>query len=369
MNRVNCFIHNYAQHYRLGIFKKLETELDFDFYFGDKIQGNIEKLDYTELNNFKKELKNIVLFKPPIYFQTGAIPLVFKPYKNYLLLGEYFCLSTWIILIFGRILGKRIFFWTHGFYGNESFFLKKLKFLFYGLSSGVFLYGNYSKSLMIKDGFNPLKLHVIFNSLDYQNQLLIRNNLNYGSVFTKKFNNKRHNIIFIGRLTKIKKLNMLLESLWRLRKSQINVNLTIIGEGPEKDLLINLDKNYNLDTWFYGASYNEDEIGNLIYNSDLCVSPGNVGLTAIHSLTFGTPVITHNKFELQMPEFEAIEKGITGDFFEFDSVDSLTDTIKRWLKYSEKNRDLIRNQCYLTIDSKFNPNYQVNVFSNVIQGK
>lgn len=51
-----------------------------------------------------------------------------------------------------------------------------------------------------------------------------------------------------------------------------------------------------------------------IYNADLCVSPGNVGLTAMHSLVFGCPVITHNCFEWQMPEFEAIQPGITGDF-------------------------------------------------------
>ena len=40
--------------------------------------------------------------------------------------------------------------------------------------------------------------------------------------------------------------------------------------------------------------------------SDLTVSPGNIGLTAIHSLSYGTPVCSHSNFNNQMPESEAI---------------------------------------------------------------
>ena len=57
-------------------------------------------------------------------------------------------------------------------------------------------------------------------------------------------------------------------------------------------------ENLNLQDqiWFYGACYDESKLGELIFNADLCVSPGNVGLTAVHSMGYGTPVITHNNF-------------------------------------------------------------------------
>ena len=35
-------------------------------------------------------------------------------------------------------------------------------------------------------------------------------------------------------------------------------------------------------------------ISKYLYYADICVSPGNVGLTAIHSLTYGTPVNSQN---------------------------------------------------------------------------
>lgn len=71
-----------------------------------------------------------------------------------------------------------------------------------------------------------------------------------------------------------------------------------------------VDKN----VWFYGSCYDEQTNAELIYNADMCVAPGNVGLTAIHAMTFGCPVITHSDFKWQMPEFEAIHPGKTGDF-------------------------------------------------------
>lgn len=52
----------------------------------------------------------------------------------------------------------------------------------------------------------------------------------------------------------------------------------------------------------------------LIYNADLCVAPGNIGLTAMHAMMFGCPCISHNDFSWQMPEFEAIVPYKTGNF-------------------------------------------------------
>ncbi len=65
-----CVIYNFAQHYREGIFNKLDN-LSCDFYFGNKTD-DIKKIDYSNLKNFKAELNNIYLLKN-IYWQTGAI--------------------------------------------------------------------------------------------------------------------------------------------------------------------------------------------------------------------------------------------------------------------------------------------------------
>lgn len=100
-----CLIYNYAQHYRLPIFQLLNYELGCDFYFGDKMK-DVRKLEYKLLPGYKKELKNIHLFSI-IYWQKGALSLFFKNYDTYIILGEYYCLSTWVILLLSKFSKKK----------------------------------------------------------------------------------------------------------------------------------------------------------------------------------------------------------------------------------------------------------------------
>lgn len=93
----------------------------------------------------------------------------------------------------------------------------------------------------------------------------------------------------------------------------------------------------------------------------LGVAPGNVGLTAMHTMVFGTPVISHNDFKWQMPEFEAIKPGKTGDFFERNSVQSLACTISKWFTEKKDKRDKVRQACYEEIDTNWNQYYQMEI--------
>jgi glycosyltransferase involved in cell wall biosynthesis len=362
MQQKICLIYNFAQHYRAGIFKLLDANLTIDFYFGNTM-GNIKKMDYTYLSHFQRELKNISLFSS-VYWQKGAVTLFTGKYDKYLLLGEYYCLSTWILLILCFFSKKKTYLWTHGWYGNEGFFKKWIKILFFKLSDGIFLYGDYAKNLMIKQGFDASKLYVIYNSLDYQRQMNIRKKLKKETVYQDWFRNPNQNIIFIGRLTSGKKLSMLLDLLSHLKRKNINLNLIFIGDGEAKEELQLLSRDKE-NIWFYGACYEEEKIAQLIYNADVCISPGNVGLTAMHSLVYGTPVITHNSFKNQMPEFEAIIKGHTGDFFQYNNIDSLVETTINWLACSKNNRENIRTACFDIIDKKYNPYYQLNIFNEI----
>lgn len=365
MSNSICLIYNYAQHYRAKIFLLLEKELNVHFVFGDKYR-DVKKMDYSLFKKNIKEIQNKSILGGLFVFQTGVINLLFK-HKTFILLGDLRYLSTWMMLLFAIPLRKKVFLWSHGFYGRETRIKASFKKLFFKLAAGTFLYGNYAKSLMIAKGISHKKLFVIHNSLDYEKQLLYRKSAKQTDIYLKRFCNNNKNIIFIGRLTSEKKLDLLLLSLEKLKKEGENVNLTIIGDGEVVDLLkkIVCKRKLSDNVWFFGACYSEKILSELIYNADLCVSPGNVGLTAIHSLMFGTPVVTHNSFPYQGPEFEAIHEGKTGSFFIQTSVDSLVQEIRYWTS-TNIQREIIRKECYKVIDDKWNPNYQLKVFKKVL---
>ena len=364
-------IYNSAPHYRESIFRLVDSTFDCDYIYGMRMD-DIKQMDTSFMKGKVTKVNNKRL-PGSFYWQNGVQKYLRQGYDTFIILGDTRCLSTWLFCTRARLFypKKQIFFWTHGWYGKESRAEKVLKKLFFRLpNGGIFLYGNYARQLMIREGFNADKLYVIHNSLAYEKQLEIRKGQKSDDVYKKHFSNENPNLVFVGRLTKVKHLDMILQAMRKLKQGGENYNLTLIGGGEQKEELQAKAEKLGLtdSVWFYGPCYDEEQLGHLIYNADLCVSPGNVGLTAMHSMVFGTPVLTHNDFPWQMPEFEAIREGETGGFFERDNVDSLCSALSAWFSVSGYDREQIRKNCFAEIDQNWTPQFQIEVLKKHLIG-
>ena len=362
-------IYNNAPLYRESIFTLIDKELDCDWFFGEAI-GDIKQMDTSKLRGKVTFSKTINLFGDKAYWQKGAVSQLFKKeYTHYVLLGEERSLSTWLFLMLSVFFPKKkIYFWSHGAYGKESKLKVLIERIFWSSIDGAVLYGNYAKGVMTKAGFNTKNYHVIHNSLNYDRQIEFRNSGLLSNIFKQHFGNDNPVIIFIGRLTKVKQLDMLVEAISTLRNKDEDYNLVFVGNGVEGENLKKQVQKLDISkqVWFYGACYDERTNAELIFNADLCVAPGNVGLTAMHTMVFGTPVISHNNFPWQMPEFEAIRSGKTGDFFEYLNQQSLVDTISKWFSSKKDCRDEVRQACYHEIDTQWNPEFQIKVIKKML---
>lgn len=359
-NMKNCLIYNFAQHYRTNIFALMDREMDIEFVFGDSYL-NVKKMDYGVLQHRVREVRNVRL--GPVMWQRGVVGLAFKGYDNYIVLGDPACLSTWVLLLLVRLMGKRLFFWTHGWYGKESRLRAAVKRVFFGLATGVMTYGDYARGLMIKEGMQGEKIRAIYNSLMYDEQVPIRVSLKRTEIYREWFGNERPTVVFVGRLTQEKKLDQLLRAQRMCRDRGCDFNVALVGDGVVRAALEGLCEDLGLrgSVWFYGECYDERELSQLLYDADLCVAPGNIGLTAMHAMVYGCPCVSHNAFEWQMPEFEAIREGVTGAFFERDDVASLARCIEDWLVTMAGRREVVREACYREIDERWNPHRQIEI--------
>lgn len=362
MNKL-CLIYNTAPRYREAVFRAIDAEYDCDWYFGET-KTDIKEMDTSLLKNVKyyKTIGN----SSKLYWKIGLLKLLFKKkYQNFFMLAEVRSITDWLFFWLANTFfpKKRVYIWTHGWYGKESGIDAKMKLWLYSHVSGTFVYGDRAKNLLIENGIQENKLFAIHNSLDYDKQKALRESISSSNIYKAHFLNDYPTIIFIGRLTKVKKLEMVIESLAQLKKIGEKYNLVFIGDGSERESLERKVVDLHLDSnvWFYGACYDEKKNAELVYNADLCVSPGNVGLTAMHALVFGCPVITHDNFAWQMPEFEAIQSGKTGDFFKMDNVEDLTNVISCWFANKQEQRDEVRKACFEEIDTNWNPYYQMEV--------
>jgi glycosyltransferase involved in cell wall biosynthesis len=371
-----AIISNYAPHYRLALWSTLSNDKTIEYVFIAQTyeKFGIKPISDSEFKQNKIKFKNIknIYFKGIEIWQRGVLRIIWKKdFDHYIFLGNMYCISTWIAAISLRLNHKKVTFWEHGLNEKDFWLHRKVRILFYRLPDYHLLYNNRAKEILIREKFDPNKLFVVFNSLDYDLQRSIFASYNSNSLFKKKieiFGNNNPSIIFIGRLTKVKKIRLLIEALNIIKNKGDNYNLLIVGDGPEISTLKMLIEDYELkNIVFWGSCYDERIIGELIGLSDLTVSPGNVGLTAVHSLSYGTPVITHNDFKNQMPEVEIIEENITGAFFKMNDSCSLAESIDIWFKKYPGSKE-INERCRLLVDQYYNPHYQASIFRKAIIG-
>ena len=368
------FITNIFPHYREALWGEILSNANFcaTFYCSKDNPLSIQegKIDRESFNSRINNVKGYWLFNKYLIWQSNILKVCLnEQYDSIVFLGEMNILSSWIGALICRIKRKRVFFWSHGFYGNESSLRYFFRRLFYKIANEHIVYENRGKRLMIKSGFKDQNIHVIYNSLDYEKQKLLFEKLNKteNSSITFFRNNSLPFLIYIGRLIESKKVDQLITAFKNINKDNQICNLLIVGSGPEEEKLKNLSKDEIISKtiYFYGPCYDESIISNLIHGSICTVSPGNIGLTVINSFSYGTPAITHNNFKNQMPEAEVIKEGVTGYFFNEDDITSLELSLKKMIN-SKKD---FKSECRSIINTSYNPTNQVKILESVILNK
>ena len=118
---------------------------------------------------------------------------------------------------------------------------------------------------------------------------------------------------------------------------------------------------------FYGACYDENKLSRIISASDLCVVPGEVGLVAMHSLVYGTPLLTcENTRGMHGPEVETIIEGQTGRFFRDDDMLDLSEKLAQML-FPVPCKQKMAKACMEMIDKCYTPRYQEQVILEAIE--
>jgi len=310
--------------------------------------------------------------KFPLHWQPAVLNrLLKKDYDAVIMLGSIYYLAYILALPILKFYKIPIIFWTHGFLGKDNEIIKFLRHALYKQGDGFLLYGDRAKKIMQESGhYRNKQLHVIYNSLDYEPLKSINVcEEEISSIKNKLFKYPdKPLVIATGRVTKEKSFDYLIKALdISINKHNKVFNLLIIGDGPELSYLQMLASERGLNDYinFPGAIYGKD-IFKFLMASDLCVIPGNVGLSAMHALSAGIPVISHNNFDIQMPEYEAIIDGVTGAFYEYNNIDDLVVKIHSWILDKEKLRKS-SIQCKKIIEQKYHVNYQIKVIKNCLK--
>lgn len=367
-----AIVYHFFAHYRTAVMQSLLRDEEHDYFLvGDRVDpdGSVKE---ASLPRERFVFAPCIKLSRSLLWQKGVVRLAFRrDLEAVIFLGNVHFLSTWAAAIIARLGGKRVLFWTHGWIRRERGFKALIRTRFYKLAHGLLLYGNRAKQIGVEEGFPPTALYVINNSLDYEVQKTARSLVSFQRiqhVRTLLFGDPHIPVLICtSRLTKQRGLALLLDAMAQTQASGLMVSLVLVGEGPERERLERQAKELHLSVHFHGPCYDEHTLAELIMSANVTVAPGQVGLTAIHSLAYGTPVITHDNPEDQMPEWEAIIPGETGDYFKCGDVQDLARVLVRWATLPWPD-ERIRQRCVDVIARFYNPQFQIRGINRAVAG-
>ena len=159
-------------------------------------------------------------------------------------------------------------------------------------------------------------------------------------------------LIHVGRLVKWKRVDMLIQSVKDLKDEFSDIELVIVGFGPEEESLKELTERLNLsnDVRFVGGVYDSLTLGRYLHNSSVYVLGGMGGLSINDAMCFAKPVICS---VADGTEKRLVQDGYNGYYFENGDQKSLNSTIRKLLKDPDKIK-IFGDNSLKTIKEKVN---------------
>ncbi|MBN1630063.1 MAG: glycosyltransferase [Thermoleophilia bacterium] len=383
-------IYHFFPHYRKGVMEELRQTADVTFV-GDRdgAEGGVPCLAFPEDARFVQARCYRV---GPFVLQPKVVWLALTGrYDVFVYLANPYFLATWCAALICRLRGRRVVFWGHGFLSEKERLKNLTRALFYSLAHAFYSYGYRSKQIARRYRFGAENLHVGFNSLDYRAQLPLREQClsrpdpeddpaawgDAAAAETPRDGAAAPNgtaarrplrIVCLSRLTGNCRYDLLLRAVAEARDAAgLATSLLFIGDGPARAGLETLAADLGVSARFVGELYDEAAIAPLVYSADVTVSPGKVGLTAVHSMMFGAPVVTHSDLDTQMPEVETIVEGRTGMLFNRDDEHDLARVLAGFGD-AFPDRERARRDCFAVVDRLYNPAHQVEVLMAAVTG-
>jgi L-malate glycosyltransferase len=286
--------------------------------------------------------------------------------------GSPYSLTGWALALIGRVLGIPVLLWTHGLLDNETGVKWSIRKALYKLGAGLLLYGDHAKAVLMEKGFARDRLHVIYNSVGLSGPALspVTPLPEDCRCFREKLGIKAGErlVVFSGRLQPEKQIPLLLHAVAAMQKHGKIVHVGLVGDGSEKDALRRLAGELGIGdlVHFFGPIYEESHIGLVFSSSDLSVIPAAAGLSIIHAMAYGTPVLLHERVEDHGPEWEAVTEGLTGFFFKYADAGDLAEKASAAL-FPVPLKPNMAQACRDVIEQKYNPNRQAQAIRDAVR--
>ncbi|WP_172280027.1 glycosyltransferase family 4 protein [Chryseobacterium sp. LAM-KRS1] len=272
-------IYNKVWSYRERIFELINEEFDLTVAYSDEKFKN-KKFSFKTMYLPVKKAGPFELHKDNLYNIASQYDVVIG-------LSNLRWISL-MLLCLRRNRKYKIGYWGIGVTASyENSFDSKTtwdKFRYYisRKSDFTLFYSSYPLERYIKAGIPEEKLFVAHNTTEVEN------------VIKSDVNNKK-DFLFVGTLYPQKGIGELLEAYYLLYTKRNDCpKLLIVGDGPEKEKIIEFIKEKNIadKIVLFGSIYDAKELSKIFAESIACISPNQAGLSVLNSMGNSTSFVT-----------------------------------------------------------------------------
>jgi glycosyltransferase involved in cell wall biosynthesis len=247
-------------------------------------------------------------------------------------------LSLLPALVKARLNGVRTILWGHGYSKDEGALRGWMRRAYGRMATCVQLYNHMTAERLIAGGMARERVHVALNALDQRPMREAAAEWRGDPARLAAFKREKGLdagpvALFVSRLMEDYHIDILIDAVSRLRKSGRcpSVRAVIVGKGPDEARLRARARELGVEeaVLFTGAIYEERGLAPYFLSADVFCYPVNIGLSLLHALGYGLPVVTADSIESQNPEIEALAPGENGLLYRNGDTDSLADTLAR----------------------------------------
>ena len=338
------FITNLPSHYHIKVFETISQNYKVDFlFFSDASESWVEKQNKLQFGNFNGEY--IYGFKISNKFRIN-IKLIKKLINNdydIIIQSINGRLEIFTSFIISKIKNKPFILWTN-LWSHPGTLFHKITFpivkFIYKKSNALVVYGYHVKDYLVNLGIDENKIFYSWNVVDNSifNKKITDEEIN---LIKKEYNlNYKYIILFVGRHSREKGLVYLIDAI-KLLPKDFNVGLILIGEGEEKESIINYTKSINLHNTLFLNYIPNAELIKFYALADILILPSITtkeiketwGVVINEAMNQGCPVIASTAVGAAVGGL--VQEGKNGFIFPEKNVKALSECIINLLSNPE----------------------------------
>lgn len=281
--------------------------------------------------------------------------------------GNIKVLSNYHLMLEAKRNRVAVVWWGHGWSATTnlaSYFVRK--YFMKHLPDSLLLYTEREKEMLLEDNFDCSRIFFINNTVDRREIEKAKSSVTLADLDNLRKRNgliDKKILLFVGRLRSYPRTDLEI-AIMALGLLGSSYQLVVVGDGGEKDYLRKFAISYGVveNISFVGSIYDEDELAPWFLCSDCFVYPGSIGLSLLHSFSYGLPVVTNDALRKHGPEIAALKDGENGKLFVRGDVEDFVSCVK----LIEDDKLYFSRNALQTVSDEFSFEKAVERFSDCI---